>query len=346
MTGPLFFAGRQGWFSQGHGTGVLAAMRLVMVQQLCRRPPVAWGPAMAPLLAACISAGLLWGWQMSELQEQAQAEQQKRGQLQNQLDGLQLRLAQQGSATSAATATAATVTTAVAQSPAAASPLMGAAVELGPWHWRRLALAAGLAVELIKPLQAGATRTAPQQLQLRLRGPYHQHGVFVAALGEPGQAFRLLRYELQSGPAGMHLADLVLELPPSPAAALSHAAGPKRSYQGADGADPLADPPPDSAWAEMPAHWRAELARNKGLLEALPLSAYALTGTLRQGSEWLALLQDDRMLHTVRVGDPLGPDAGRVLRIAEHGLWLREIVRDSEGRWSEHERLWRVGEKP
>jgi Tfp pilus assembly protein PilP/Tfp pilus assembly protein PilO len=331
MTAPLFLGRRQVWSSRGHGAGVLAALRLAVVQQLCLRPPMAWASAMAPLLAACVSAGLLWGWQMSELQEQAHAEQQKRGQLQSQLDGLQLRLAQQGSTTSAATATATTATT---------------PVELGPWHWRRLALAAGLAVELIKPLQAGAMRTAPQQLQLRLRGRYHQHGMFVAALGEPGQAVRLVRYELQSGPAGTHLADLVLELLPSPAGALSHAAGPKRSYLAVDGADPLAEPPPDSAWAALPAHWRAELARNKGLLEALPLSAYALTGTLRQGSEWLALLQDDRMLHTVRVGDPLGPDAGRVLRIAEHGLWLREIVRDSEGRWSEHERLWRVGEKP
>lgn len=330
----------------GHGAGVLAALRLAVVQQVCVRPSWAWGPAMAPLLAACVSAGLLGGWQTSTVSEQAQAEQQKLGQLQSQLDGLQQRLAQQGSGTSAATATVTTATTAVAQKPAAASPFIGAAVEPGPWHWRRLALAAGLAVELIKPLQASATRIAPQQLQLRLRGRYHQHGVFVAALGEPGQAVRLLRYQLQSGPAGMHLADLVLELPPSPAGAMSHAAGPKRSYQGPAGADPLDEPPPVDALAELPAHWRAELARNKGLLEALPLSAYALTGTLRQGSEWLALLQDDRMLHTVRVGDSLGPHAGRVLRIAEHGLWLREIVRDSEGRWGEHERLWRVGEKP
>lgn len=336
MRGPLFLAGRQ-------GVGVLAWARLALVQQLCLRPPFDWGPAMAPLVAACVSAGLLWGWQMSSLSEQAQAEQQKMGQLQNQLDGLLQRLVQQGPAVSAAATTA---TLALAQTPAAASASLGPAVELGPWHWRRLALAAGLAVELIKPLQASATRTSPQQLQLRLRGRYHQHGVFVAALGEPGQAFRLLRYELQSGPAGMHLADLVLELPPSPAGTLSLAAGPKRRYQGPAGADPLDEPPPVDALAELPAHWRAELSRNKGLLEALPLSAYALTGTLRQGSEWLALLQDDRMLHTVRVGDPLGPHAGRVLRIAEHGLWLREIVRDSEGRWSEHERLWRVGEKP
>jgi Tfp pilus assembly protein PilP/Tfp pilus assembly protein PilO len=286
---------------------------------------------------------MLWGWQTSTLSEQAQSEQQKLGQLQSQLDGLLQRLAQLGAATSAATATA---TPTVAKTLAAPLPSPGSAAELGPWHWRRLALATGLAVELIKPLEAGSTRTAPRQLQLRLRGRYHQHGVFVAAMGEPAQVVRLLRYQLQSGPAGMHLADLVLELPPSPAGALSHARGPKRSYQGAAGADPLDEPPLADAWAEVPAHWRAELARNKGLLEALPLSAYALTGTLRRGGEWLALLQDDRILHTVRVGDPLGPHAGRVLRIAEHGLWLREIVRDSEGRWSEHERLWRVGEKP
>ncbi len=342
MSGSMLVASRQGG---GHGAGVLAALRLAMVQQLSVRPSWAWGPAMAPLLAACVSAGLLWAWQMGTVSEQTQAEQQKLGQLQSQLDGLRQRLGPQGPPASAATTTATMATTA-SLAVAASSPALGAGAELGPWHWRRLALVAGLAVELIKPLEAGGARTEAQQLQLRLRGRYHQYGVFVAALGETAHGVRLLRYQLQSGPAGMHLADLVLELLPSPKLAVSHQAGPKRSYQGASGADPLAEPPPVDAWAELPAHWRAELSRTKGLLEASPLSAFALTGTLRRGGEWLALLQDDRMLHTLRVGDPLGPHAGRVLRIAEHGLWLREIVRDSEGRWSEHERLWRVGEKP
>ena len=146
MTAPMLVGSRQGRSSPGHGVGVLAAMRLAMVQQLCLRPTFSWGPALAPLLAACVSAGLLWGWQTSTVSEQAQAEQQKLGQLQSQLDGLLQRLAQQGSATSAGTAT---VTTTVAQTLAASLPSQGSATEFGPWHWRRLALATGMAVELI-----------------------------------------------------------------------------------------------------------------------------------------------------------------------------------------------------
>ena len=168
----------------------------------------------------------------------------------------------------------------------------------------------------------------------------------IAALGEPAQAVRVRRYQLQSGPAGAHLADMHVELPAGLLQTVSTGAAPGRSYQAASSADPLGEPPPIDPWAGVPAHWRAELARPKLMLETSPLSAYALTGTLERGGEWLALLQGEGMLHTVRVGDPLGPDAGRVLRIAEHGLWLREIVRDSQGRWSDHQRQWRVGEKP
>ncbi len=318
------------------GVSVLQAVRLAVLHQLCALPMVAWRPALAPLLAALLSAGLLLVWQFSTVREEAQAEQAKLQKFQSQLDDLRLRLAQHTQAQHAQPADE--------FHPASAS-LSGAIADVGPWHWRRLALVTGLTVDLLKPLEVGGART-PRQWQLRVRGHYHQHGAFVAALGEPTQAVRVMRYQLQSGPEGAHLADLHLELPAGPIQALPRGAPSGRSYHAAAGADPLVEPPPADPWAGVPAHWRAELTRPKLMLEASPLSVYALTGTLERGGEWLALLQGERMLHTVRVGDPLGPDAGRVLRIAEQGLWLREIVRDSQGRWSEQERLWRVGEKP
>ena len=320
----------------GTGGGVPQALRLALLHFLCALPVVVWRTALAPLLAALLSAGLLLVWQLSTVREEAQAEQAKLQKLQSQLDDLRLRLAQHTKPHQAGQAVVAH---------RAMAALSGAAADLGPWSWRRLALAAGLSVDLFKPLEAGGART-PLQWQLRVRGLYHQHAAFVAALGEPAQAVRVRRYQLQSGPAGAHLADMHVELPAGLLQTFSTGAAPGRSYQAASSADPLGEPPPIDPWAGVPAHWRAELARPKLMLETSPLSAYALTGTLERGGEWLALLQGEGMLHTVRVGDPLGPDAGRVLRIAEHGLWLREIVRDSQGRWSDHQRQWRVGEKP
>lgn len=320
----------------GTGAGVTQAVRLALLHFFCARPVVVWRTALAPLLAALLSAALLLVWQLSTVREEAQTEQAKRQKLQSQLDDLRLRLAQHTKPHQADQA--------VVPHPAMAA-LSGAAADLGPWSWRRLALAAGLSVELFKPLEAGGART-PLQWQLHVRGLYHQHAAFVAALGEPAQAVHVRRYQLQSGPAGAHLADMHVELPAGLLQTFSTGAAPGRSYQAASSADPLGEPPPPDPWAGVPAHWQAELVRPKLMLEALPLSAYVLTGTLERGGEWLALLQGEGMLHTVRVGDPLGPDAGRVLRIAEHGLWLREIVRDSQGRWSDHQRHWRVGEKP
>lgn len=323
----------------GTGAGVTQAVRLALLHFFCARPVVVWRTALAPLLAAMLSAALLLVWQLSTVREEAQTEQAKRQKLQSQLDDLRLRLAQHTKPHQADQADQAVV-----PHPAMAA-LSGAAADLGPWSWRRLALAAGLSVELFKPLEAGGART-PLQWQLHVRGLYHQHAAFVAALGEPAQAVRVRRYQLQSGPAGAHLADMHVELPAGLLQTFSTGAAPGRSYQAASSADPLGEPPPPDPWAGVPVHWQAELVRPKLMLEALPLSAYVLTGTLERGGEWLALLQGEGMLHTVRVGDPLGPDAGRVLRIAEHGLWLREIVRDSQGRWSDHQRHWRVGEKP
>jgi len=58
------------------------------------------------------------------------------------------------------------------------------------------------------------------------------------------------------------------------------------------------------------------------------------------------MLRLEQRVHVLRAGDYLGPELGRVRRIDEQGLWLRELVRDASGRWSEQLRHWRVGQTP
>jgi Tfp pilus assembly protein PilP len=96
----------------------------------------------------------------------------------------------------------------------------------------------------------------------------------------------------------------------------------------------------------MPSHWQAELKRERQPLEAHALRDLFLTGTLRQGLNWFALVRVGGIVHTLQVGDYVGPDLGLVRSVDEEGLDLREIGRDPSGQWVELPRRWRVGVSP
>ena len=316
---------------------VLAQGRLLMLGLAWSLGPQAWRPPALALLAALVGGGLCWLLQAPALQEEARAALQGVRQAEVQLHKTQEQLGQFEQQRQ-------TAQVAALASPANAPPVAGHGG--GPWHWHRMALAAGLELQQLKPLEAPGQEMAP--LQLRLRGRFHQHGAFVARLTDPAQAVRLKSYQLQAGAAGMHQAELVLELAhPRVLAVRSPWTGElPRRFEAQAQADPLGDPAPADWLQTVPAAWREVLQREPGLLERVPLSAFTLTGTLRQGEEWVALLRLEQHLHSVRAGEHLGMQRGRVQRIAEQGLWWREIVQDAAGRWNEQERFWRVGESP
>ncbi|MDP2818237.1 MAG: pilus assembly protein PilP [Polaromonas sp.] len=78
-----------------------------------------------------------------------------------------------------------------------------------------------------------------------------------------------------------------------------------------------------------------ELNRRKEPLEALPLDAVAMVGSLIKQGQPVALLRVDNLLYQVRVGNYLGQNYGRVMKISETELALREIVQDAAGEWTE-----------
>ena len=78
----------------------------------------------------------------------------------------------------------------------------------------------------------------------------------------------------------------------------------------------------------------------------MPLRELYFTGTFRQGAVWVALMRSGRLVHTVKVGDYLGPHLGRVQAVDQDGLDLRELKRDERGLWAEHRLRWRVGVAP
>ncbi len=78
-----------------------------------------------------------------------------------------------------------------------------------------------------------------------------------------------------------------------------------------------------------------ELARRKQALEAFPLDSMALVGSMVRAGQPVALVKVNNLLYQVRPGDYLGQNFGRVTKINETEVALREIVQDAVGEWIE-----------
>jgi type IV pilus assembly protein PilP len=78
-----------------------------------------------------------------------------------------------------------------------------------------------------------------------------------------------------------------------------------------------------------------ELSRRKEPLEAMPLDAVAMVGSLIKLGQPVALVRVDNLLYQVRVGNYLGQNYGRITKISETEVALREIVQDAAGEWLE-----------
>ncbi len=78
-----------------------------------------------------------------------------------------------------------------------------------------------------------------------------------------------------------------------------------------------------------------ELARRKEPLEAFPLDAMAMVGSLVKAGQPVALIRVDNLLYQVKLGNYLGLNYGRVMKINETEVTLREIAQDAVGEWIE-----------
>jgi type IV pilus assembly protein PilP len=78
-----------------------------------------------------------------------------------------------------------------------------------------------------------------------------------------------------------------------------------------------------------------ELARRKEPMESFPLDSMALVGSIIKAGEPVALVKIDKLLYQVKLGSYLGHNFGRVMKITETEVTLREIVQDAVGEWIE-----------
>jgi type IV pilus assembly protein PilP len=78
-----------------------------------------------------------------------------------------------------------------------------------------------------------------------------------------------------------------------------------------------------------------DLNRPKEPLEMVPLDTMRMVGTMKKGGVSYALLQVESALYRVRPGQRLGQNYGRVARISDDAVEIRESVQDATGDWVE-----------
>jgi type IV pilus assembly protein PilP len=88
-----------------------------------------------------------------------------------------------------------------------------------------------------------------------------------------------------------------------------------------------------------------ELSRRKEPLEASPLDAVVMVGSLVKGGQPVALVRVDNLIYQVRVGNYLGQNYGLITEVTESGGVLREIVQDAGGEWIERAANIQVSEE-
>lgn len=79
----------------------------------------------------------------------------------------------------------------------------------------------------------------------------------------------------------------------------------------------------------------AEYNRRKEPLEAFPLDSMTMVGSVVKNEKPYALLRVDNLLYQVKLGDYLGQNYGKIIKITETDIALREIVQDAAGEWIE-----------
>ena len=89
----------------------------------------------------------------------------------------------------------------------------------------------------------------------------------------------------------------------------------------------------------------SEVNRRREPLEAYPLDSMNMVGSVEKQGRPFALLKVDNLLYQVKAGDYLGQNYGKITKISETDITLREIVQDAAGEWIERTSTLQLQEK-
>jgi len=79
--------------------------------------------------------------------------------------------------------------------------------------------------------------------------------------------------------------------------------------------------------------FKPDMDRRKEALESYPLDTIKMVGSLQKAGVTFALLQIDKLVHQVKVGQHLGQNFGQVTSVNDEGIAIKEIVQDAGGDW-------------
>jgi len=88
-----------------------------------------------------------------------------------------------------------------------------------------------------------------------------------------------------------------------------------------------------------------DLNRRKEPLESYPLESLKMVGTIKQGKLSLGLVQADKGVYQVKVGNYIGQNFGVITNITDADLTLKELVPDSLGDYTERTSTLQLQEK-
>ena len=88
-----------------------------------------------------------------------------------------------------------------------------------------------------------------------------------------------------------------------------------------------------------------EINRRAEPLEAYPIDSMRMVGSVTKQGRPQALLQVDKLLYQVKVGDYIGQNYGKIRSISETEISYREIVQDAAGEWIERISALQLQEK-
>lgn len=80
---------------------------------------------------------------------------------------------------------------------------------------------------------------------------------------------------------------------------------------------------------------KPDAKRRKEPLEAYPLDSMKMVGTLRSRGVTYGLLQIDRTVYHVRVGERLGQNYGLITSLGDDAIGIKETIQDAGGEWVE-----------
>lgn len=112
------------------------------------------------------------------------------------------------------------------------------------------------------------------------------------------------------------------------------------TYSGAASIDPYNPNKLLVALAKMYANSKGlkpNLDRRRETLENYPLDTIKMVGTLQKVGLSYALVQVDKTVFQVKVGNYIGQNFGMITGITESEVNLKEIVQDASGEWVERE---------